>query len=538
MVTLSRSRSSAKGDEDYLEWRETIERQQLESKRQMQALLQEIARLREENVVLRIQASSTGPPHGQRSRGQGANSRPNPESIYPGTAGVIPETCNVKPQGRHTPMHQASQEQSSDSTRLSSKRQRDKRPRLSDAMRTRLGPQEPGMTRPPVATTWGAHPDPLVTPMVQNVFPHQAVRQAGRNPLNEPPIGSISKRLDDMLSTPFCSHIIHYDPPRGFIVPKFSTYDGSSYPFDHIMHYRQLMTLDIGNDALLCKVFPSNLQGQALSWFHRLPPNSVDNFRDLSEAFENESLREFVKRFGQAVLQVKAYSMDAILQIFKRSICPGTLFFESLAKKPPTTMDDLFRRASKYLMLEDDVRAATQQVLVVGQASRSGAEKSAKPPDQPRPSNQRQGEQSRPERLPLTPLSISYEKLLLMIQDLSDFRWPRPLRTDPSKRDHSKKCAYHEKHGHTTEMCRSLHYFFERLIKAGHLKQYLRSDARVRDTSRNHNSRISRISAAPKAVINYINGGHWMRNTIPSEKDKGCCRQHRCRNASTPYGLG
>ena len=66
-------------------------------------------------------------------------------------------------------------------------------------------------------------------------------------------------------------------------------------------------------------------------------------------------MREFVKRFGQAVLQVEAYSIDAVLQIFKRSICPGTPFFESLAKKPHMTMDDLFRRASKYSMLEDDV---------------------------------------------------------------------------------------------------------------------------------------------------------------------------------------
>ena len=81
---------------------------------------------------------------------------------------------------------------------------------------------------------------------------------------------------------------------------------------------------------------------------------------------ENETLREFVKRFRQAVLQVESYSMDAILQIFKRSICLGTPFFESLAKKPPTTMDDLFQRASKYSMLEDDIRAATQQVLVTG----------------------------------------------------------------------------------------------------------------------------------------------------------------------------
>ncbi|XP_034692337.1 uncharacterized protein LOC117919297 [Vitis riparia] len=342
-----------------------------------------------------------------------------------------------------------------------------------------------------------SHRDPLITPMMQNVPPHQAVRTIGKNLLSEPPMGSISKRLDDMLSTPFCSHIIHYEPPRGFLVPKFSTYDGCSDPFDHIMHYRQLMTLDIGNDPLLCKVFPASLQGQALSWFHRLPPNSVDNFRDLSEAFvgqylcsarhkqnistlqnikmkDNESLREFVKRFGQAVLQVEACSMDAVLQIFKRCICPGTPFFESLAKKPPMTMDDLFRRANKYSMLEDDVRAATQQVLVAGQASKGTTEGSTKPPDRPRP---------------------------------SDRRWPRPLGSDPSRRDHSKKCAYHKEHGHTTETCRSLQYLVERLIKAGHLRQYLRSDARDGDASRGRDSGAPMAPAGPKAVINYINGG-------------------------------
>ena len=202
-----------------------------------------------------------GASHRQRLRGQVANSRPEPESIYPGTAGAVPKTSNVRPHEPHTPMHRAPYEEGSDSTHFLAKRQCDKKPQLSDSMRVRLGPPEPGRPRPPVATTWGAHLDPMVTPMVQNVPPYQAVGQAGRNLPNEPPSGSISKRLDDMLSTPFCSHIIHYDPPRGFLVPKFSTYDGSSDPFDHIMHYRQLMTLDIGNDALLCKVFPASLQG-------------------------------------------------------------------------------------------------------------------------------------------------------------------------------------------------------------------------------------------------------------------------------------
>ncbi|XP_059593042.1 uncharacterized protein LOC132253825 [Vitis vinifera] len=290
------------------------------------------------------------------------------------------------------------------------------------------------------------------------------------------------------------------------------------------------MTLDIDNDALLCKVFPASLQGQALSWFHRLPPNSIGNFRDLSEAFvgqylcsarhkqnintlqnikmqDNESLREFVKRFGQVVLQVEACSMDAVLQIFKRSICPDTPFFESLAKKPPTTMDDLFRRANKYSMLEDDVREATQQVMVAGQTARGTAERNAKLPDRPKPSDRRQKGLSRPERPPLTPLSLSYEKLLPMIQGLSDFRWPRPQGTDPSTRDHSKRCAFHKEHGHTTETCRSLQYLVERLIKAGHLKQYLRSDAEGKVTSQHYDPRAPRTPTAPKAVINYINGG-------------------------------
>ena len=105
MSTPSKSHSSARGDEGYFEWREAMERRQLESERQMQALLQETTRLREENVVLRIQALSSGPPRDQRSRGQGANSRPDLESIYLGTAGVIPDVRNDQSRERPMPMY-------------------------------------------------------------------------------------------------------------------------------------------------------------------------------------------------------------------------------------------------------------------------------------------------------------------------------------------------------------------------------------------------------------------------------------------------
>ena len=55
-------------------------------------------------------------------------------------------------------------------------------------------------------------------------------------------------------------------------------YDGTNDLFDHIMHFRQLITLDIGNDALLCKVFPTSLHGQEFSWFHHLLQNFVNIF--------------------------------------------------------------------------------------------------------------------------------------------------------------------------------------------------------------------------------------------------------------------
>lgn len=81
--------------------------------------------------------------------------------------------------------------------------------------------------------------------------------------------------------------------------------------------------------------------------------------------------------------------MDTILQIFKRSICPGMPFFESLSKNPPATMDDLFKRANKYSLLEDDVRVATQQVLVTNLPTRNDHTRSIKPLNQLRQANMR-----------------------------------------------------------------------------------------------------------------------------------------------------
>ena len=138
------------------------------------------------------------------------------------------------------------------------------------------------------------------------------------------------------------------------------------------------MTLNVGNESLLCKVFLASLWGPALAWFHKLLCSSINLFNELWGAFiskylysvrqkrninslqtiskqEEESIRDFTRRFGQAVQQVESYSMEAVLQNFRRSLRPSNSFFHSLSLDPLVIMEELYRRADKYSTLEDNI---------------------------------------------------------------------------------------------------------------------------------------------------------------------------------------
>ena len=141
---------------------------------------------------------------------------------------------------------------------------------------------------------------------------------------------------EDMLSSPLGQHILSYEPPCGFVIPSFAMYDGSSDPYDHMLHFNQAMILNARDDHLLCKVFPASLKRPALTWFHKLPQRSINSFSELWAAFvsqylcsvrqkrninsmqtifkrEDESIRDFTIIFGGAVQQIDSYNMDEVL---------------------------------------------------------------------------------------------------------------------------------------------------------------------------------------------------------------------------------
>ena len=162
-------------------------------------------------------------------------------------------------------------------------------------------------------------------------------------------------------------------------MPTFAMFDGSNDPYDHMLHYNQEMTLNAENDHLLCKVLSASLPGPMLAWFPELPYNSINFFNELWTVFvsqyfvqyteeeyslktiikqEEETIRDFTRRFGQVVQQVEVYSMDAVLQNFRRRFARSTPFFHSLSLNSQVTMEELYKRADRYSTLEDNICAA------------------------------------------------------------------------------------------------------------------------------------------------------------------------------------
>ena len=79
---------------------------------------------------------------------------------------------------------------------------------------------------------------------------------------------------------------------------------------------------------------------------------------------------------------------------------------------------------------------------------------------------------------------------------------------DPSQRNKSLRCDYHRDHGHETDICQSLKFLVENLIKAGHLIRYIK-ELYHRVESGHAADRITPSMAAPsesRPTINYILG--------------------------------
>ena len=64
-------------------------------------------------------------------------------------------------------------------------------------------------------------------------------------------------------------------------------------------------------------------------------------------------------------------------------------------------------------------------------------------------------------------------KILKCIKNESYFQWPGKIGGDPAQRNQSLYYTYHRGKGYTTKQCRVLKDHLEKLVKAGHLKEFV-----------------------------------------------------------------
>lgn len=93
-----------------------------------------------------------------------------------------------------------------------------------------------------------------------------------------------------------------------------------SDPINHVRHYRQTMALYEHDDALMCRIFPSSLDGPALNWYCSLPSNSIHSFIDICSAFIAQySTYRDMKKGSDYLFTVQMGHMESLKDCIRRS---------------------------------------------------------------------------------------------------------------------------------------------------------------------------------------------------------------------------
>ena len=150
----------------------------------------------------------------------------------------------------------------------------------------------------------------------------------------------------------FIASITSHPLPSKFKMPTLDSYDGMQDPCDHIATCKTTMHLQGVPIKIMCRAFPTILKGPAKVWFHKLPPNTITLFQELSKLFinnfvggqrqkrslssllnikqgENESLHTFISNFNREALLVDKMDEKILLAAFYNGVS-SYLFFHKL----------------------------------------------------------------------------------------------------------------------------------------------------------------------------------------------------------------
>ncbi|XP_015959654.1 uncharacterized protein LOC107483546 [Arachis duranensis] len=151
-------------------------------------------------------------------------------------------------------------------------------------------------------------------------------------------------------------------------------YKGIRDPKVHVTKFESMMFFNSDCDPILCRFFPTFLDGAALLWFFKLPAGSITSFDEFAKMFINhfaaskiyvrdpdylstirqgqhESLKDYMTRFTTAAMEIPDLNPEVQLHAIKSGLRPGK-FQEAIAVAKPKTLEEFRDKATGQIEIE------------------------------------------------------------------------------------------------------------------------------------------------------------------------------------------
>ena len=174
----------------------------------------------------------------------------------------------------------------------------------------------------------------------------------------------MSKAPNQISKSPFMHKIEGAKLPWRFHQPTFTIYNGQTDPVEHVSQFNQRMAVYLKDEALMCKIFLSSLGLVTMRWFNGLRANSINSFKELTQAFgsrfvtcsrvpqlldsllslsmrEGETLKMYSDRYWEMYNKINGEFEDVAISTFKVGLPTEHGLRKSLTGKPVTSAHQL-----------------------------------------------------------------------------------------------------------------------------------------------------------------------------------------------------
>ena len=246
---------------------------------------------------------------------------------------------------------------------------------------------------------------------------------------------------------------------------------------EHVSQFNQKMTVHSKNEVLMCKVFPSSLRPAVMRWFNGLKADSVDSYRQLTQAFgscfvtnsrapqplsallslsmrDGETLKTYSSRYWEMYNEMDGNFDDVTIDTFKSGLPTEHGLRKSLTGKPATSVCQLMDRIDKYKQVEKEQMQGKGKEKVIPQEMRD-FRSDRYINSRPRRDFVGQSKTTNTQNVGVV-FREPVHQMLEKIKSEPYFRWPNKMAGKSTKRNQHLYCQYHQDHEHTTEDCRNL----------------------------------------------------------------------------------